>query len=138
MEKMSRESRSRIMRAVKSKDTRPEMRVRQALHAAGLRYRLHVRSLPGTPDLVFPKYHAIVEVHGCFWHAHSCTGGRLPRTNPEFWREKLTRNKARDKDKLRQLKALGYRVRVVWECELQDHVFDRTIVDLIDWLERGY
>jgi DNA mismatch endonuclease, patch repair protein len=135
MEKMSPENRSRIMRGVRSKNTRPEVRVRKALHAAGLRFRLHVRSLPGTPDLVFPRYKAVVEIHGCFWHSHSCIGGRLPRTNPEFWAEKLKKNKERDRQKLEELKALGYRVRVVWECELAESAFDATILNLLTWIE---
>jgi DNA mismatch endonuclease, patch repair protein len=138
MEKMSRESRSRIMRGVRSKDTQPEMRIRQALHAAGFRYRLHVRGLPGTPDLVFPKYRSIIEVRGCFWHWHSCIGGRVPATNAEFWLRKLSRNKIRDQANVKQLRALGYRVKVVWECELQPRTFDRTIVRLIAWLQAAH
>lgn len=134
---MSRESRSRIMRGVRSKHTLPEMRVRQALHAAGLRYKLHVKDLPGTPDLVFPKYHAIVEVHGCFWHSHKCLRGRVPQTNTDFWLEKLARNKLRDSQKMNDLSALGYRVKVVWECELQDSRFDQTIAELLDWIKES-
>lgn len=135
MEKMSRDSRSRIMRGVKSKNTTPEMIVRKFLHAAGLRYRLHVPELPGTPDLVFVKHRAVVEVRGCFWHGHFCLGERQPRTNAEFWIEKLARNKRRDAANLRALRRLGYRVKVVWECELQPKRLQSTLGRLMVWIQ---
>lgn len=115
------EKRSEVMRAVKGANTRPEIALRKALFAQGLRYRLHAKGLPGKPDLVFPKYRAVVFVHGCFWHGHDCArGARIPKTNRAYWKAKIARNKARDKENARRLKALGWRVRVVWECALKD------------------
>jgi DNA mismatch endonuclease (patch repair protein) len=112
------EKRSAVMRAVKSSDTKPEIAVRKALHALGYRYRLNVKTLPGKPDLVFPKHRAVIFVHGCFWHGHSCKRGkRVPKTNTAYWTEKIARNKARDKKNTAALKKLGWRVITVWECE---------------------
>lgn len=136
MERMSAESRSRIMRGVRSKDTKPEMLVRKALHRAGLRYRLHVRELPGTPDMVFPRHAAIIEVRGCFWHGHVCQLGRKPRTNEAYWESKLSANRGRDARNDRKLRRLGYRLKVVWECELQPATLPRTIEKLLSWLRR--
>ena len=116
----SRETRSRIMRAVRQRDTAPELRLRRALHAAGARYRLHVRALPGSPDLVFPGRKLAVFVHGCFWHAHTCRAGRPPATRTDYWLPKLEENRRRDARKIAELRALGWRVEVVWECELKE------------------
>ena len=110
--------RSKIMRAVRRANTTPEMRVRQAAHALGFRFRLHRRDLPGTPDLVFPKLRTAVFVHGCFWHRHSsCAKASTPRTRAAFWLEKFDTNVARDKRVTLKLRALGWRVCVVWECD---------------------
>lgn len=109
-----------MMSGIRGKDTRPELTVRRFLHAAGLRYRLHVRSLPGIPDLVFPRYRAVVFVHGCFWHAHKdCPYFRLPATRPEFWQQKLAQNAERDCRVLAELQSQGWRVATVWECALR-------------------
>lgn len=106
------------MSLVRSRDTKPEMRVRKALHAAGLRYRLHDRRLPGVPDLVFPSRRVVVFVHGCFWHRHlDCPVARLPKSRLDFWEPKLAGNVARDARKQAELTALGWRVLVIWECE---------------------
>lgn len=114
-------TRSQIMSRVRSKDTRPEMLVRQLVFAQGYRYRLHNRDLPGTPDLVFPGRKKIIFVHGCFWHAHApCKAARIPKSNVEFWRNKLEGNRARDEANLAALEALGWRVLVLWECDLRD------------------
>ena len=114
------EKRSAVMRAVKSADTKPEIAVRKALHALGYRYRLHVKNLPGKPDLVFPKHRAVIFVHGCFWHGHNCKRGRrVPKTNTDYWMEKVARNKARDRKNTAALKKLGWRVITVWECEVK-------------------
>ncbi|WP_241163242.1 very short patch repair endonuclease [Ralstonia solanacearum] len=111
-------TRSAQMALVRSRDTKPEMRVRKALHAAGLRYRLHDRRLPGTPDLVFPSRRIVVFVHGCFWHRHpGCTAARLPKSRKEFWEPKLAGNVERDKRTQEELQALGWTVLVIWECE---------------------
>ena len=106
------------MASVRSKDTRPEIAVRRALHAMGFRFRLHVRSLPGCPDIVLPKYSAVVQVRGCFWHLHRCPRGRVPQTNTGYWLPKLEGNRARDIANDRKLRRLGWRVRTIWECEL--------------------
>lgn len=113
--------RSRTMRAVRSKDTAPEMLVRRLLHAAGYRFRLHRKDLPGSPDLVFPGRHKVVFVHGCFWHGHDCKrGARTPKTNAEYWQAKIARNIARDKQALTALAEAGWRTAIVWECDLTD------------------
>lgn len=107
------------MSRIKGKDTKPEMLIRRGLHARGLRYRLHDRSLPGRPDLVFPKYHTAVFIHGCFWHAHGCALSKLPATRQDFWRQKLEGNAARDRKAIDALQAEGWRVLVIWECALR-------------------
>ncbi len=112
--------RSAVMRAVKSSDTKPEIALRKALFALGYRYRLNVRTLPGKPDLVFPRHGAVIFVHGCFWHGHDCKRGRrVPKTNRAYWVDKIARNKARDEKARNALTALGWRVLTVWECELK-------------------
>lgn len=109
--------RSRIMAAVRSKDTAPEMMVRRMVHALGFRYRLHVRALPGTPDMVLPRLRKIINVSGCFWHMHGCGRCRIPKSRRRYWLAKLHRNAARDKMNQRLLRRLGWRVLVVWECQ---------------------
>lgn len=114
------EKRSAIMRAVKSRDTKPEVALRKALFALGYRYRLNVKTLPGKPDLVFPKHRTVIFVHGCFWHGHDCKrGNRTPKTNRAYWTEKIARNKARDLRNAAALEAAGWRVLTLWECELK-------------------
>jgi len=117
---VSSEKRSQMMSGIRGKDTKPELRVRHYLHAQGFRFRLHDRRLPGKPDLVLPKWNAAVFVHGCFWHWHDCRYFKLPKTRPEFWSEKLAGNRARDEINCRRLEALGWRVLVIYECELRD------------------
>lgn len=115
------ESRSRTMRAVKSKDTAPEMLVRRMIHAEGFRYRLHDPALPGKPDLVFKSRRKAIFVHGCFWHGHACKrGARIPATNRDYWLQKIQANVDRDKKHLAALHALGWDVLTVWECETRD------------------
>ncbi len=110
--------RSRVMRAVKSGDTTPELIVRRLVHALGYRYRLHCRELPGQPDLVFPRLGKAIQVHGCFWHRHACEAGRsTPATRVEYWNAKFARNLERDRSNLRKLRRLGWSVLVVWECQ---------------------
>lgn len=111
-------SRSDIMRAVKRAHTAPEMIVRQELHALGLRFRLHRRDLPGSPDIVLPRLRTVIFVHGCFWHRHSdCRYATTPKTRQEYWLPKFAANIERDARKEAQLQALGWRVLLVWECE---------------------
>lgn len=113
------QTRSRNMAAIKNKNTKPELLIRRSLHARGFRYRLHDRKLPSRPDLVFPKHHAVLFVNGCFWHGHDCPMFRWPQTRPDFWREKISGNIARDMRNEDALVALGWRVGVIWECSLK-------------------
>lgn len=113
------EDRSRTMRAVKSQDTESEMIVRRMTHGMGYRYRLHCKSLPGKPDLVFPSRRKAIFVHGCFWHQHQCRrGARSPKSNRDYWLPKLQRNHQRDASHQASLRDLGWKVLVIWECEL--------------------
>lgn len=111
------ESRSALMSRIGGKNTAPELTVRRLLHALGYRYRLHRRDLPGTPDIVFPSRRKAIFVNGCFWHAHGCRIGRPPKSRPEFWEPKLERNRARDKRNRSDLRAKGWNVLTVWECQ---------------------
>lgn len=116
-------SRSENMARIQSKNTAPELAVRRAAHSCGFRFRLHRRDLPGVPDLVFPRYMSVVMVHGCFWHQHddpSCRAGRLPGSNLAYWGPKLAKNQVRDADNVARLEALGWRVLIVWECQVCD------------------
>ena len=108
-----------LMSKIKSKDTKPEMMVRGIVWNAGFRYRLHSKSLPGTPDLVFKSKKKVIFVNGCFWHGHVCRTGKLPKTNTEFWETKILRNKRRDLTNKKKLKKLGWECLTLWECELK-------------------
>src|ERR1700723_2281579 len=109
------------MRRIKSKGTKPEMVVRSMVHRLGYRYRLHSRSLPGRPDLVFGALKKIVEVRGCFWHQHrGCIEAHIPKSRPEYWLPKLANNSERDRMNGKRLRALGWRVLIIWECEIND------------------
>ena len=120
-DRLSSQRRSANMRAIRSRDMKPELRVRRTLHAMGYRFRLHRRDLPGKPDLVFPGRQKAIFVHGCFWHQHAgCQDGRMPQSNPSYWWPKLTRNKERDTEHLARLITDGWKVLVVWECETGD------------------
>jgi DNA mismatch endonuclease (patch repair protein) len=111
--------RSEIMRRVRGVDTNPEVRARCILHAAGFRYRLHVAALPGKPDIVLPRFRLAVFIHGCFWHWHGCKRSRMPAANRAYWEKKIARNVARDKRHAKDLRAAGWRRRVIWECALE-------------------
>jgi DNA mismatch endonuclease (patch repair protein) len=117
-ESLTPELRSALMARVGRRDTKPELIVRRMLHARGWRYRLHLRGLPGTPDLVFVRRRAAIFVNGCFWHLHGCRLGRIPKSRPEFWVPKLEANRRRDARKTTQLAGLGWRVMTVWQCSL--------------------
>ena len=122
---VDRATRSRMMSGIRGKNTSPELQVRRHLHAAGLRFRLHARDLPGRPDVVLPKYHAVVMVHGCFWHQHpGCDLAVMPATNREFWQRKLGGNRDRDVRNRQKLEAMGWRVFEIWECEMDDALLD--------------
>jgi DNA mismatch endonuclease, patch repair protein len=113
--------RSFNMSRIRGKDTSPEMVVRSLLHSLGYRYRLHVRTLPGCPDIVLPKHHALIFVHGCFWHMHKCRYGRVvPKTNAEFWQKKRLGNVERDRRHIRELRKLDWKVVTVWECQTKN------------------
>ncbi len=117
----SRRERSRIMAAVKSKGTAPEMTVRRIVSALGYRYRLHVKGLPGCPDLVFASRRKAIFVHGCFWHRHNCRNGRsMPTTRRKYWQEKFRRNRERDSRSRRILRREGWQVLVIWECKIRN------------------
>lgn len=117
------------MRAIRHRDTRPELLIRKSLFARGFRYRLNVPNLPGKPDLVFPRYHAVILIHGCFWHGHPCYLFKLPGTRPAFWQQKIDSNKLRDIIVQDKLRAAGWRVAIVWECALKGR--HKTALSLI-------
>ncbi len=119
MDKLTAEQRSRLMARVRSKDTKPELLVRRLAHRMGYRYRLHDRSLPGTPDLVFAGRRKVIFVNGCFWHGHSCRSGRnRPASHQAFWREKLERTKERDRNNRKALRREGWGLLTLWECQI--------------------
>ena len=123
MDNVSRERRVQIMRAVKQKNTKPEVTVRKYLHRCGLRFRIHDRKLPGKPDIVLSKHRAVIFVNGCFWHGHvspNCNGHRIPKTNTEFWRTKITLNRKRDQRNKNRLESMNWRVFEIWECQTTD------------------
>jgi len=131
MDRLSAAERSVLMSKVRSGDTAPELRVRQTAHRLGLRFRLHRRDLPGSPDLIFPKHKIAIFVHGCFWHSHpGCKRASVPKSRAEFWRNKLQRNVERDRTAIVALERNGWRVVVIWECET------RNIEDLQNRLAR--
>lgn len=118
---MTPEQRSQHMAKIRSKDTKPELRVRRTLHREGYRYLVHDKRLPGSPDLVFPSRRKAIFVHGCFWHAHDCPVGlRLPKSNPDFWAEKRARNQERDREQVLNLMEQGWNVLIIWECQTKD------------------
>ena len=115
------EQRSRNMSAIKSKNTKPEITVRKLLHSMGYRFRLHKKDLPGSPDIVLPKYKTVIFVHGCFWHRHqNCKYASNPKTRREFWEKKFKENIERDKKTQEKLKNLGWKTNIVWECEVKN------------------
>lgn len=116
---VSPEKRSKMMAGIKGKNTKPEMILRKGLHGLGFRYRLHDRNLPGKPDMVFPRYKAVIFAHGCFWHGHSCHLFKWPSSNEEFWQTKIERNMEVDKQNIIRLQEMGWRTGIVWECALK-------------------
>lgn len=120
MDIWSKKKRSYVMSRILSRNTAPERLMRQILHSLGYRYRLHVKSLPGKPDIVMKKYGLVIFIHGCFWHLHkNCRDGTIPKTRVKYWREKLLKNRARDSDHMRRLKRLGWKVLRLWECDIE-------------------
>ncbi len=136
-DKMTPEQRHKCMSHIRGKDTRPEMVVRRYLFAHGYRYRLHEMRLPGTPDIVMRRLHTVIMVNGCFWHGHEgCRYFVLPRTNADFWQAKIERNKARDAEQRTELRAKGWNVIQIWECELKPSVRQATLQRLTFTLSR--
>lgn len=130
-------TRSRMMAGIKGKNTRPEILVRSALHRRGFRFKLHDKTLPGKPDLVLPKYKAVINIHGCFWHGHDCKFFKVPSTRTDFWLAKINGNKSRDGLQKEALLEQGWRVLTVWECALRGKKADTlqlTINSISDWL----
>jgi DNA mismatch endonuclease (patch repair protein) len=131
MDIWTKEKRSDVMSKIGSKNTKPEMILRSALFKKGFRFRVHRKDLPGKPDIVLTKYQTVIFVHGCFWHYHKdCREGRIPSTNTQFWKTKLLKNVEKDKRNTKALQEMGWKVIVVWECEIEKH-FEKTINELI-------
>ena len=136
MDSFSKEERSRIMSRIRSFDTKPEVAVRKYLFSKGLRYRKNVATLPGKPDLVFPKYKTVVFIHGCFWHGHNCKAADLPETRREFWEKKIEGNKSRDKENVLALQSLGWKILTVWQCEIKNKIlFEKRLSVLIQEIQ---
>lgn len=132
--------RSKIMAAVKSKNTAPELNVRKALYAKGLRYRLNNKKNPGNPDLVFHKYKAVIFINGCFWHKHNCHLFQIPKTNTEFWLNKLNQNASRDELNIAKLHAMKWRVKIIWLCTLKNKktfFSEKQIDDIVQWIKQS-
>ena len=130
--------RSRMMAAVKGKNTKPELAIRSALHRSGFRFRLHRKDLPGRPDLVFPGRNAVLFVHGCFWHGHDCHLFRWPKSREDFWRGKIRRNIERDRQQREALAEAGWRIGTVWECALKGKTrlpFESVVDQCAIWLK---
>ena len=137
---VSKEKRSKMMAGIRGRDTKPEMIIRKTLFARGFRFKLQDKSLPGKPDLVFPKFKAVIQVNGCFWHGHDCPIFRLPKTRTDFWQKKITGNQLRDERNSKLLKSAGWRVLTLWECALKGRskLPLEMITDLVEnWLLVG-
>jgi DNA mismatch endonuclease (patch repair protein) len=134
VDRLSRKARSALMARVKGKDTKPELVVRSALHRAGYRFRIHLRRIPGSPDLAFPARKKVIFIHGCFWHKHSkCKLATTPKTHTDYWLKKLEENKKRDSRKTRALRREGWGVLIVWQCKLDS--IDRELRRIKQFLE---
>ncbi|HVE11476.1 MAG TPA: very short patch repair endonuclease [Paraburkholderia sp.] len=130
-------TRSRMMSGIRGRNTKPELLIRSLLHRRGFRFRLDARDLPGRPDIVLPRYRAVIFVHGCFWHGHDCALFKWPQTRPEFWRDKIGRNRTNDAKAQAALRERGWRVATVWECSLRgaNRDLDGVLQRLVDWLQ---
>lgn len=128
---VSEKKRSEMMSGIRGKDTKPELIIRKGLHRSGYRYKLHDSQLPGKPDLVFPKYNAIIFVHGCFWHKHDCHLFKWPSSRKQFWKDKLLGNEEKDKENNQELRALGWRILLIWECALKGktNLYTSTVLE---------
>lgn len=139
MDKVTGEKRSWNMSRVRSSNTKPELLVRSFLYKMGYRFRLHVKKLPGTPDIVLPKYRTVIFVHGCFWHGHSdCKGGEIPKTRHQFWQDKIFENVSRDKKTFNELDLQNWRIAIVWGCALKNNsAINNTSNNLDEWIRSG-
>ena len=138
-DRMTKEQRHRCMVSIKGKDTKPEMLVRRYLHSRGYRYRVNVRRLPGTPDIVLRKYRTVIFINGCFWHGHEdCRYFVLPKSNTQYWQQKIERNKQRDVEKRIQLRLLGWHTIIIWGCELKPKNRHTTLQALEQTLNKIY
>jgi DNA mismatch endonuclease (patch repair protein) len=136
MDIWSKEKRSEVMSKIRSENTKPEKILRSWFYANGLRFRIHRKDLPGKPDIVFAKYKTVIFVHGCFWHYHKdCRDGRIPSTNSKFWEEKLFKNIQRDEKHQLKLKELGWKVIVVWECEINKNLNTENFKELLNTIK---
>lgn len=142
MDVVDRKTRSCMMRGIGSRNTKPELLIRKRLFGMGFRYRINDRTLVGSPDIVFPKYHAVVFIHGCFWHGHDCELFKLPGTHTEFWKEKIETNRNRDAKVLNQLRSEGWRICIVWECAVKGKAqlqrIDITVSKIAEWVRPDY
>lgn len=137
MDVWDKKKRSAVMARIKSRDTKPEWIVRRYLYSKGYRYRKNVKGLPGTPDVVLRKYGIAIFIHGCFWHGHE-VDGHLPRSNQDYWRTKIERNKERDARNKDALKKMGWRVMTVWECQLKPAVREQTLREIEYWINHSF
>lgn len=135
---MDETKRSYVMSMIKSRNTKPELIVRRYLFAHGFRYRINVKSLPGTPDIVLRKYKTVIFVNGCFWHGHDCANFRPPHTRVDYWMGKIVRNKVRDENVRERLRRMGWRTMVIWECQLKRMVREKTLEEMILLLEKTF
>lgn len=133
MDFWSKDKRSNVMSRIKSKNTKPELLLRSALHKEGFRYRIHIKDLPGKPDIVMPKYKTVIFVNGCFWHYHkNCTDGRIPKSNTSFWEKKISHNVEKDEANYDYCRKLGWNVLVIWECEIE-----KDLSEMVNQIKRA-
>lgn len=137
MDIWNKKKRSAVMAKIKGKDTKPEWIVRRYLFSRGYRYRKNVKGLPGTPDIVLRKYGIVIFIHGCFWHGHE-VDGTMPKTNREFWKNKIERNKLRDERNKEELRKMGWSVIIVWECQLKPAVRQQTLLEIEYYINHTY
>jgi DNA mismatch endonuclease (patch repair protein) len=130
-------TRSRMMAGIKGKNTKPEKLVRSLLHRQGFRFRLNVRELPGKPDIVLPRYHAVIFVNGCFWHGHDCVRFKWPKTRTDFWQHKIEGNRSNDQKVIQALLSKGWRVSTIWECALRGNsmTIEAVVNSMEEWLK---
>lgn len=126
------------MSRIKGKNTKPEMLVRRFLFANGYRYRVNMKTLPGSPDIVLKKFRTVIFIHGCFWHGHECLKGRTPKTRTEYWEEKFRKNQERDLRVRKELKEMGWNTLIVWECQLKPNKRGKTLEEILYWLNHAW